>query len=70
MFKLNYKLLHPYYYPTDHTQARVDSAGPVYNVLATMLAAEKQGGIVVNCKDSGVRRHEFFHHHFSMSLGK
>ena len=27
MFK-NYKLVHPYYYPTNHTQAGVTSAGP------------------------------------------
>ena len=37
MFKLNYKLFHSYYYPTNHTQAGLTSAGPCIDSRWTNL---------------------------------
>ena len=33
MFKLNYEVWHPYYYPTIHTQAGLTSADPVEEAM-------------------------------------
>ena len=40
MFKLNYKLLQPYYYPTNYTQAGITSAGPSMCAIAGALVCQ------------------------------
>ena len=37
IFKLKYELLHPHYYPTNHTQAGITSAGPCISLTYWLI---------------------------------